>query len=82
MEIVPDPSEHVWFIVEETNLPFYPVYDATTLAAQAVIGECYGFEYYLVAKTMTWILCENHHGRLIGVGNEICDRLGKLLSEP
>jgi len=81
VEIVPDPNERVWFIAEESRLPFYPVYEATPNAAQRVIEECYGFEYYLVAKDMTWLLCENHHGWLIGVGELICDRLCSLFPQ-
>lgn len=81
VEIVPDPNAHVWFIVEENQLPFYPVYEATPIAAQRVIGECYGFEYYLVAKDMTWLLCENHHDWLIGIGEPICGRLSSLFPQ-
>src|SRR5689334_18923019 len=62
-EIVPNKREKVWFVVEDEDdqLPFYPVYEATPEAAQAVIGECYGFEYYLIAQNLSWLLCETHH---------------------
>ena len=73
--LVPDPQEKVWFVAEDDELPFYPVYDATPRAAQAVIGECYGFEYYLIAKDLTWLLCENHHDTLIGLGEEVRRRI-------
>lgn len=78
VDIVPDPEVHLWFIVEEVQLLFYPVYEATTRAAQAIVGECYGFEYYLVPKDMSWILCENHHDCLVGAGDAICSRLLSL----
>ena len=61
--------------VEDDQLPFYPVYDSTPQAAQAVIGECYAFEYYLIAKDLSWLLCENHHDTLIGVGDEVRRRM-------
>jgi hypothetical protein len=73
-ELVPDASEHVWFIVEDDSLPFYPVYDAIPRAISAVIGECYGFEYYIVQRDLEWLLCENHHNRMIGVGKNVEER--------
>ncbi len=77
-ELVPNPYEQVWFIAEDVTLPFYPVYEATPVAARAVIGECYGFEYYLIAKDMRWLLCENHHDTLFAIGQEIEEQLTKL----
>ena len=76
--IVRNQREKVWFIVEEDRLPFYPVYDATPEAIQAVIGKCYGFEYYLVAQDLSWLICENHHDVLIAIGAEVEERLGKI----
>ena len=55
-ELVPDPSETVWFVVEEDKLPFYPIYQATPAAIQQVIGECYSFEYYIIPKSKLWLL--------------------------
>jgi hypothetical protein len=76
--LVPEPEKSVWFIAEDDQSAFYPVYDATPIAASQVIGECVGFEYYLVAKDMSWLLCENHHDMLIGVGEPIESRLAQL----
>jgi hypothetical protein len=75
VEVTPCADQAVWFIAEETLLPFYPVYSATPKAIEAVIGQCYAFEYYLVAKDMSWLLCENHHDYLIGVGDPVITRL-------
>jgi hypothetical protein len=74
-ELVPDANEHVWFIVEDDSLPFYPVYDATPSAIGAVIADCYGFEYYIVQREFQWLLCETHHNRMIGVGDAVEKRL-------
>lgn len=74
-QLVPNPEEVVWFVVEEDQLPFYPIYEATPAVIQTVIGECYGFEYYLVPKSKEWLLCENHHNRMIGIGKQITERL-------
>jgi hypothetical protein len=73
--IVPDNKELVWFMVEENKLPFYPIYEATPEAIQQIIGECYFFEYYIIPKTKEWLLCENHHNYLIGIGQIIIDKL-------
>src|ERR1051326_1655672 len=58
-QIVPNKGEKVWFIAEDDRQPFYPVYEATPEAIQAVLGECFHFEYYLIAKDLGWLLCEN-----------------------
>lgn len=76
-EIVPSLKEHVWFVAEEDQLPFYPIYEATPEAIKKVIGECYGFEYYIIPKSKEWLLCENHHGYLVGVGEVINGKLVK-----
>ena len=72
---VPNSNEMVWFVVEEDQLPLYPIYEACASDIQKVIGECYGFEYYIVSKTKNWLLCENHHSRMIGVGDEVIQNM-------
>jgi hypothetical protein len=76
--IVPDSKELVWFIAEDDQLPHYPVFETTTRHAVAIIGECYGFEFYLVARNLLWLVCENHHGRLFAIGDEVEARLNGL----
>jgi hypothetical protein len=77
-KLVPDKREKCWLIVEEDGLPFYPVYEATPEASQAVIGECYAFEYYLVAKDLSWLICETHHNVLIAIGEGLEERLRQI----
>jgi hypothetical protein len=72
--IVPDPDERIWFVTEDDQLPYFPVYETTPAIAQQVIGQCYGFEYYLIAKDLGWLLCENHHDTLFATG-AVHDRL-------
>jgi hypothetical protein len=74
-EIAPNPDEPVWFIAEEDRLPTYPVFETTPRIASKIIGECYGFEYYLVAKGYDWLLCETHHNRVFAVGAAVEQRL-------
>lgn len=76
--VVPDPQESVWIVIEDDQLPIYPIYEGSPENIQKVIGECYGFEYYIISKSMTWLLCENHHNRMLGIGDEIIDRMKGL----
>lgn len=77
-EIVPHPDTAVWFIAEDCDRPTYPVYDAKPAAIKQLLGECFAFEYYLIAKDWSWLLCENHHDTLIGLGEPIKSRLARL----
>jgi len=77
LELVPDGHEKVWFVAEDGLLPYYPVYDATPMAAQQVICECYRFEYYLISKDLSWLLCENHHDYVVAIGEDIQRRMPK-----
>lgn len=70
-DLVPDTSEILWFIVEDSQLPHFPIFEASTNNIIKIIGECFAFEYYLVPKTKSWLLCENHHDYVIGVGEAI-----------
>ena len=74
-KIAPDAKESVWLIAEDDSLPHYPVFETTPEVASLVIGECYGFEYYLVAKDLSWLICETHHNVLCAVGSVVEARL-------
>ena len=74
-ELAPNPDELVWFIAEEDQLPHYPVFETTPRVASKIIGECYGFEFYLIAKNFEWLLCETHHNRVYAVGSPVEQRL-------
>ena len=68
-DIAPDADERVWFLVDGS------IWEATVRDIQAVIGECDGFEYYLIQQEHHWLICENHHGVVIGVGKAVEERL-------
>jgi hypothetical protein len=36
---------------------------------QQILGRLNAFEYYWVSKKYDWLLAENHHGFLIGLGS-------------
>ncbi|QBG34442.1 DUF6756 family protein [Litorilituus sediminis] len=69
--IVPDKDEVVWFMVEDDQLPNYPIFECSISNAVKIIGECFAFEYYLISKNLQWLLCENHHDRVIGIGSKL-----------
>lgn len=72
---VPDPKESIWLIAEEDSLPHYPVLETTPEVASLIIGECYAFEYHLVAKDLSWQLCETHHNTVCAIGSVVESRL-------
>ncbi|WP_157601007.1 DUF6756 family protein [Persicobacter sp. CCB-QB2] len=73
-EIIPDQNEKVWLMVEDDQEADYPIYDCNPSIIGEIIGECFGFEYYVINKNKDWLLCENHHGRLIGLGDELREK--------
>lgn len=76
VELVPNRAEKCWFVVEDTGSDSYPVYEATPEDVASIVGECFAFEYYIAPKSKHWLICENHHGRIIGVGEEIVRAIG------
>ncbi len=73
--VAPNPSERIWFIAEDDQLPQSPVFETSAEMASRIIGECYGFEYYLIAKDLSWLVCETHHNVLCAVGQAVEERL-------
>ena len=71
-KIVPDENEVVWFMVEDDSLPNYPIFKCSIKDAVKIIGECYVFDYYIIPESKDWLLCETHHGHLVGVGKALC----------
>ena len=80
--IVPSPSEPVWFIAEDDQLPQYPVFEMSAEVASQIIGECYGFEYYLVVKDFSWLVCETHHNVVCAIGAAVEGRLLEHAVQP
>jgi hypothetical protein len=87
---VPDPikaleqlipgNESVWFIAEASGkkeLGNFWLYEGDVSAICAVLRECPAFEYYVVERRMRWLLCENHHGLLIGSGEPMATSLSE-----
>ncbi len=77
--LVPDASERCWFIVESDASHSFPVYEAAPEAITSILGECFCFEYYIVPKDLSWLVCENHHGAVIGCGEAVKDRIQAMV---
>ncbi|MFD1733286.1 DUF6756 family protein [Deinococcus malanensis] len=73
------PDERVWFVTEDWGGTkrdgHYWVFEGQTRAITQLLQELFAFEYYLVAKDFSWLLCENHHNTLIGVGPTMVSRV-------
>ena len=74
-DLVPDIEEIVWFVVEDDQLPFYPIFESSTENAKKIIGDCFAYEYYLIPKNMKWLVCETHHNRIIVIGSDLISEL-------
>ena len=75
LSFIPNNKEKVWFVAEEDEMPFYPIYEGTPESIVRIIGECYSFEYYIIPKSKEWLLCENHHNTVIGSGESIVNKM-------
>jgi hypothetical protein len=80
-DLVPSPIERIWFVVEDDDAEFFPVIDTTPEVAQAVVAECFCFEYYLFSKAFSWLVAENHHGYLFAIGSPAVSNLKILRNE-
>jgi len=71
-------DEYVWFIVEDNKGKFW-IYEGMPDAIAKVIEAAYYIdEYYIVSKKYEWILCEDHHRIIHGVGDKISDEINRF----
>jgi hypothetical protein len=78
LKVVPDPDEPVLFVVEDDNEPYFPFLEGTPKAVQAIIGDSFAFEYYLIHPSFSWLVGENHHSALFAFGSPVAERLAKI----
>lgn len=78
------PQETVWFVAENKGSAKqhgnFWLYEGKVAAVVKVIEEMYAFEYYIVSKKFEWLLGEDHHGVLVGVGQPITEKIERLKS--
>lgn len=67
-----DPASRVYLLLEDWNdtkkVGYHWVLEGTLESALSVLAEMHLLEFYLVARDMSWIVAENHHGYWIGAG--------------
>ncbi len=73
-DIIPDLKKKVWLMVEDDQEEYYPIYNCDPSIIGQILGECSCFEYYVIDKNMDWLICENHHNILIGLGQKLKDK--------
>lgn len=67
-DLMPGTIEKVWFI-PETEEECMPVYELSPSEIQMLRENCPPFEYYVIPKTMKWIMIENDHDEFILSGD-------------
>jgi hypothetical protein len=76
------PQEKVWFVAEDWRRTKrhgnFWLYEGTVAAIVKLLGEVHGFEYCIVSKKFEWLLGEDHHGVLTGVGQLVMEKIENL----
>ena len=68
-KILANIKEKVWFMPEDDEYDFYPIYESVPALIPDILSECFFFEYYIISKKENWLICENHHNHLIGINS-------------
>lgn len=80
--IIPETSLRVWFVTEpDGNSNEFGLYDVIAKNIRPVLKECCYFEYYVISKELDWLICENHHGAFMVVGEIPARPLQKIILE-
>lgn len=68
-----DSQEQVWFVACDAarDPSKFWLFQGTGQAIQLLLQEHRCFEYYLISKKYTWLLCETDHDVLVGLGDVI-----------
>lgn len=63
---------NVWLLVEDWDGTkvhgHYWCFEGAYAAAVAVLSHCHAMEYYIIDRELRWMIVENHHDVLIGIG--------------
>mgnify|MGYP006910488542 CR=1 FL=1 len=72
VDLAPCGRSPVWFIAAADD---WPVYESTVGIVQRILGECNGFEFYIVSHDYEWLMGENHHNFLFVSGEPAATNL-------
>ncbi len=76
-------NETVWYFVNETineRVKFW-FYEGTIKSIQKIINETWFVELYVVSKKYEWLICINHHDKLIVTGDCMQEKMKKFQLE-
>lgn len=74
-------TTYVWLIVGVDEPSPGLVYSGTVANVEAVLDECHGMEYYVMAHGYSWFACENHHDLCCALGFPLMRRLRRYVRE-
>ncbi|HEX4494267.1 MAG TPA: DUF6756 family protein [Thermoanaerobaculia bacterium] len=67
-----EPAARVWLVFEDWDRTKrdgnFWLFEGDLAAAVSVLNNLYGIEFYIVSQSLDWLVAENHHDVLIGVG--------------
>jgi hypothetical protein len=66
-------TEHYFFIASEENGKYW-VMEGDGASIICLIKNSFCFEYYIANKSISWLLCENHHGVMVQIGSNTTTR--------
>lgn len=63
-------TDRYFFIASEENGKYWVMEgDGTSIAS--LISNSFYFEYYIADKSISWLLCENHHGVMVQLKSNV-----------
>ncbi len=65
-----NPTEHYFFIASDESGKYW-VMEGAGDSIVSLISNSFCFEYYITNKTVSWLLCENHHGVMVQLGSNL-----------
>ncbi len=72
------PDEICWFVVTDDQGSNWSVFEAKPSTISAILSNCHFFEYFVASRDLDWIVFENHHDLIIGMGDSVVDRITRL----
>lgn len=79
-------NEQVWFLAEDwshtkSDGQFW-LYESTIEAICKLVNASRAFEFYVVSKKLSWLICVNHHEYVVASGQQMVSSLQVLGNEP
>ena len=69
------PSGPAYLFATDDGFPPWPVFRGDAFNFERILAECYAFEYAIVSEDMSWMVLENHHNVIVGIGAGVVESL-------